>query len=372
MKKRFNILIEDDWEVMGNGLGNVAQLQYLPSMFLMKLARRLGIKMTFMVDVMQQLVYKNHIHSDYNLKLQKNLWDDTVLLMKSYGFDVQLHLHPQWMNATLNDDFFYLGNNWNFGKYNHAEQEALIRESINYLEDLIIPVDSNYKVIAYKGGSWGLQPSGDLLTNMEKHGIRIVMGVRKGMYLPGNGVDYRNLEEPNMPYYPDYNNLCKISSEKKEIIVIPLQSVSPGIKGLTFLAVDMVKRKFSKRDSIRHYYNDRVPAKINELSPISAESRPKFPFISYNTHLKIGNQPYRYLKTSFDQVIKMLADTDFERIPILIESHTKQYNNYYDDIERFLSYVLEKYGNIVEFNTLTDFLKELDMKSNMVELKTAY
>jgi hypothetical protein len=371
MKKRFNILIEDDWEVMGNGLGNVAQLQYLPSMFFMKLARRLGIKMTFMVDVVQQLVYKEHIHSDYNLKLQKNLWDDTVLLMKSYGFDVQLHLHPQWMNATLKDDFFYLGNNWNFGRYSQAEQENLIRESINYLEDLITPIDPEYKVIAYKGGSWGLQPSGNLLRNMEKYGIRIVMGVRQGMALPSNGVDYTTLEESTMPYYPDYDDLCKISPEKKDIIVIPLQTVTPGIKGLSFLAADMFKRKISKKDSMRHFYNGHVPEKINELSPISEDSRPRFPFINYKTHLKIGNQPFSYLKTSFDQVIKRLADNPFERIPILIECHTKQYNNYFGDIEMFLSYVLEKYGDVAEFSSLTDFLKETDTKKDMIKLKTA-
>ncbi len=371
MKKRFNILIEDDWEVMGNGLGNVAQLQYLPSLFFMKLANRLGIKLTFMVDVVQQLVYSNHIHSDYNIKLQKNLWDDNILLMKSYGFDVQLHLHPQWMNATLKDGFFYLGNNWNFGRYSNADQDMLIRESVNYLENLITPIDPDYKVIAYKGGSWGLQPSGDLLRNMEKHGIRIVMGVRKGMALPSNGVDYTTLEEPNMPYYPDYNDLCKVSPEKKEITIIPLQIVTPGIKGLSYLAADMVKRKISKKDSIRHFYNGQIPDKISGLSPVSEDSRPRFPFVNYKTHLKIGNQPYSYLKTSFDQVINRLSDTPFERIPILIECHTKQYNNYFKDIERFLSYVLEKYGDIAEFSCLTEYLKEIDAKTNMVKLKTA-
>ncbi len=371
MSKRFNILIEDDWELMGNGLGNVAQLQYLPSLFFMKLAQRLGIRLTFMVDVVQQLVYKNHIDTDYNLKLQKNLWDDTVLLMKSYGFDVQLHLHPQWMNATLKDDFFYLGNNWNFGMYSQAEQETMIRDSINYLENLITPVDPGYKVIAYKGGSWGLQPSGDLLRNMEKYGIKIVTGVRKGMYLPGNGVDYRNLEESIMPYYPDYNDLCKISTKKEEIVVIPLQTVTPGIKGLSYLAADMVKRKASKKDSLHYYYNYNIPATIKALSPIAEESKPKFPFISYKTHLKIGNQPFHYLKTSFDQVIKQLSQTPYERIPILIECHTKQYNTYYSDIERFLSYVIEEYGNIVEFSTLSDFLKEINATDKMVKLKTA-
>src|SRR5207237_1123044 len=137
-------------------------------------------------------------------------------------------------------------------------------------------------------------------------------------------------------YYPDYDDLCKVSKERTGIVVIPLQTVTPGIKGLGFLATDMFKRKISKKDSIRHYYDAGVPQKINELSPVSEDSKPKFPFINYKTHLKIGNQPFSYLKASFDQVIKRLGDTPYERIPLLIECHTKQYNNYYGDIEKFL------------------------------------
>lgn len=371
MSKRFTILIEDDWEVMGNGLGNVAQLQYLPSMFFMKLARRLGIKLTFMVDVVQQLEYRKHLQADYNLQLQKNLWDDSVRLMKSYGFDVQLHLHPQWMNATRKDDFFFLNDNWNFGRYSDAEQDHLIGESVNYLHELLRPIDPQYQVVAYKGGSWGLQPSGTLLKNMEKHGIKIVTGVRKGMYLPGNGVDYRTLEESTMPYYPVYDDLCKVSAEKKEVFIIPLQTVTPGVMGLGYLAVDLVKRKISKKDSMRHYYDSNVPEKIYELSPIAEESKPKFPYVSYKTHLKIGNQPFSYLKASFDQVIKQLANTPHKNIPILIECHTKQYNNYYRDIERFLAYVQEKYADVAGFNTLSGFLKEAEADAGMVKLKTA-
>ncbi len=372
MSKKFNILIEDDWEVMGNGLGNVAQLQYLPSMFFMKLARRLGVKLTFMVDVVQQLEYNRHIQSDYNIRLQKNLWDDSVRLMKSYGFDVQLHLHPQWMNAKKENDFFFLNDNWNFGRYSDADQDRLISESVNYLHELLRPIDPAYKVVAYKGGSWGLQPSGSLLKNMEKHGIRIVTGVRQGMYLPGNGVDYRSLEEPTMPYYPVYDDLCRVAPDKKGVFIIPLQSVKPGVMGLGYLAVDLVKRKISKKDSMRHYYdNGKVPEKIYELSPIAEESKPRFPYVSYTTHLKIGNQPFSYLKTSFDQVMNNLSDNPNKRIPILIECHTKQYNNYYGDIERFLLYVQDKYADIAEFGTLSEFVKEAETNPGMVKLKTA-
>lgn len=158
---------------------------------------------------------------------------------------------------------------------------------------------------------------------------------------------------------------------EKGIFIIPLQTVTPGVKGLGYLAVDLVKRKVSKSDSMRHYYNGNVPEKIYELSPIAEESKPKFPYVSYKTHLKIGNQPFSYLKTSFDQVIKQLANTEHKRIPILIECHTKQYNNYYGDIERFLAYVQEKYGDVADFGTLSGFLKEADADAGMVKLKTA-
>jgi hypothetical protein len=368
MEKRFTILIEDDWEIMGNGLGNVAQLQYLPSLYFMKLARRLGIHMTFMVEVAQQLVYNKFSKSDYNLKVQQNLWNDNILLMKHYGFDVQLHLHPQWLQSKMEADYFYLGNNWNLGKYNNSLQENLINESIKYLENLIIPEFPDYKVIAFKGGSWGLQPSGSLLRNMEKQGVRIVMGVRKGMRLTGNGVDYTALEEEILPYYPDYDDLCKIASGKQNIVIIPLQTVKPGLNGLGQLALDLFKRKISKSDSLRHYYSSKIPDQISSLSPISENSKPKFPYYSYRTHLKIGNQPFPYLKSSFDQVISRLSNTEYTKLPILIECHTKQFNTYFNDIEKFLLYIQNKYGDIVEFKTLTEYLKDIDDTRQLVKL----
>ena len=73
MKKRFNILIEDDWEVMGNGLGNVAQLQYLPSMFFMKLAKRLGIKLNKRGKTNTSSSEKLVLYSPFYLKSNYNL-----------------------------------------------------------------------------------------------------------------------------------------------------------------------------------------------------------------------------------------------------------------------------------------------------------
>ena len=359
MNKRFSILIEDDWEIQGNGLGNVAQLQYLPSLFFMKLARKLGISVTFMVDVAQQLVYLKHGEADPDLRIQKNLWSDTVRLMKSYGFDVQLHLHPQWIAAQRNGDYFKLGENWNIGRYPAEAQANLLERSVRYLETLLRPIDPQYEVIAFKGGSWGLQPSEDLLTTLRRLGVRLVMGVRAGMYLPGNGVDYRQLDESTMPYQPDLKDICQRSSTETGIYVIPLPKVIPGVTGMTYLALDLLRRKLSRCDSVEKYYERDIPYEVVNLSPVAGQSGPRFPYLNYQTHLKIGNQPFQYLKHSFDQVVTRLLRAEVPQAPIVIECHTKQFAGYYDDIERFLNYILDHYSDLVEFNTMSQYWSTL-------------
>ncbi|HEX2534196.1 MAG TPA: hypothetical protein VHK69_10695, partial [Chitinophagaceae bacterium] len=46
-------------------------------------------------------------------------------------------------------------------------------------------------------------------------------------------------------------------------------------------------------------------------------------------------------------------------IPILIECHTKQYHQYFKDIEKFLGFIQDSYGDQVEFSDLTSFQREL-------------
>ena len=370
MPKKFIILLEDDWEVWGNGLGNVAQLQYLPSLFLMKTLKRLGATMTFMVDVVHQMRYLEADIQDKSLQIQRKLWEENVLLMKDYGFDVQLHLHPQWHNAIQKGQHFHLNANWNIGRYSRAEQEIIVGEGIDYLEQLVRQVDPTYKTIAFKGGSWGLQPSENLFSILERKGIRIVMGVRNGLKLPISGTDYTDTEETVMPYYPDYTDIRKIASEKKGIVIIPQPEYSPSLVSMLALGYDMVKQKILRLDDTAHFYGEPVPLEIRHLSPLMDEKKLQFRSNPYQTHLKVGNQPYTYLKSSIDAVMGRLKDVPGERIPIILESHTKNFLQHYKPIERFLEYILQRYGDIAEFGTLSGFLNELESNPGMIKIKS--
>lgn len=358
--KKFQLIIEDDFELMGNGLGNVASHQYLPTLFLMKLAKSLGLQLSFMVDVAQQLVFDEMADSNRKLKTQKLLWDDTVCQIKEEGFDVQLHLHAQWLGYEYKDGFFHLDKNWSIARVKDPDRKSLIKDSIDYLNTLLKPLDADYRVKVFKAGSWALQPSKGLFSDFEDLGINLVLGARKDMNVKGLGVNYENMEEETLPYYPDHNDLTQIS-KKGNITMLPLTYVYPSWKdflglGRTAFLESRIKRKIESP-----YLKGLVPEEIKKNSPTGEKIRFRVKASPYLTHLKIGGpRSFSYLKNTFDKSVKRLRKIEGNGIPIVIESHTKNFINNYKPIEQFLTYVVEKYGHEMDFISLSEYSRQIE------------
>lgn len=362
--KKLLLIIEDDFEVMGNGLGNVAYHQYLPANFLMNLCEDIGIKMSFMVDVAHILELKKFLDQSSDIKLQVSLWEETVKQMASRGFDVQLHLHPQWLNATYKEPFFYLGDNWNIGRYKHYEQEFLIKNSVEYLTDLITPINKDYKLSTFKAGSWGLQPSENLLTLFDTYGFKLICGLRMDMHISSAGVDYRGLEEETLPYYPDYKDIRKVG-KKGNIRIIPLAYYSPDIISLSRLFYHL-NVKLPKNQNHNIFYKKPIPIEIASLNGVKGKKIFNFGLHPYLTHLKFSNEPFSYLKKSFDTVHKRFSKLEGNGIPIIFESHTKHYMGNYNNISKFLKYIVDEYNETIEFITFSDYLKNYLSKTEVV------
>jgi hypothetical protein len=354
MAKKLMLLIEDDWELRGNGLGNVAQLQYTPSIFLMQLAEEFGFKVTFMVEGMQQLEFKKHAQ-DRNLRAQAQLWEENVCLMKEKGHDVQLHLHPQWFNARYENGFFYLNRQWNLANYQGSDRREMIGKVLSYLKELLHGIDPLYQIHSFKAGSWGLQPSEGLLKDLEDFGIRIVMGVGKGInyHTKDFYADYSNLEETAQPYYPDYKDIQKISSSTQKIVVLPLPSYSLGMRG----SLSKIKqRALDRRLSLSGVHEVNAPKEIRELSPMIDSKKKSFKNIRT---FDLGNAKFDELKIAIDQIIPRYLEINSDVVPLVIQSHTKCYEGNWSDIRRFFDYVLKRYGSLISFQTMTEFLKVL-------------
>src|ERR1051325_1447632 len=106
------IALTDDWELSGNGRGTVDELQRKPALRLMDLYERLGVRSTFYVEVMQQLAFERYAGHNDTVRRGRDVWRETVSDMIRRGFDVQLHVHPQWHQATLEDGWWKLDRRW--------------------------------------------------------------------------------------------------------------------------------------------------------------------------------------------------------------------------------------------------------------------
>ena len=61
------IALVDDWEIRGNGTGDVKTLQHDPAISLMNLYDEYGIKNTFYVETMQGLSFPENISKKIKL-----------------------------------------------------------------------------------------------------------------------------------------------------------------------------------------------------------------------------------------------------------------------------------------------------------------
>jgi len=221
------IVLTDDWELRGNGTGRVEDLQEKPALRLMDLYDKVGIKSTFNIEVLQQLAFEKYAVANESIRAGRDAWRQMVCTMVARGFDVQLHLHPQWMNAELINGWWKLGRRWNIADYTQPEIANMMDAALSYLAPLIAP----RKVQSFRGGSWGMGPPSRIVLNeLSVRGVRLDVSIVKGNYYFGEAIklDYRRLDCPFLPYRPDIDDIRRLPRSPQHaapIVEVPTQSV---------------------------------------------------------------------------------------------------------------------------------------------------
>ena len=376
MAAKLITLIHDDWEIRGNGLGNVAHLQYLPALALMRIAKDAGIALTFMAELGQQLAFRRFAERDRSLALQVRLWEDCTGLMIDEGFDVQPHIHPHWFRGQYRDGFIHVDRNWNLATYEDYERKSILRESFTYLTERMRNVNSDYAINTFKAGSHALQPSKRFLTDLRDEGIRVVLGPRSGMKILNAefALDYRAMEEGTLPYYPDLDDINAVG-EDNGLAVLPLTYWDMDLRGKAFA----VRRKLSLLLRRTHsvdrfpYYGD-VPESIRALNPRVDQSESAFvsKFLKpFRTGVNLaGSQSLAELKHALDAMVNRLLQVDAEAVPLVIESHSKDHEGNWETLARFFDYMTVQYGSTMEFMTLTQFSAYLAAHPSMIRSTT--
>lgn len=174
-----------DYEIYGDGTGSLKELIYDPAKELQQIFQQWNARFVAFVEVLE-LEKIEQLETDPAIEQVK----DQIAELHREGFEIALHLHPQWCNAQ------YAGDGWtlDYSEYNlctlpKARMREIVRGGLAYLRHILREPD--FVPLAFRAGNWLFQPTQSAADVLAEHGIRVDSSVFKGGVQHKHGLDYR-------------------------------------------------------------------------------------------------------------------------------------------------------------------------------------
>jgi hypothetical protein len=360
MKPTIYLALTHDWELRGDGSGDIEEIQFVPLRRLAEIYRKFGARTTFLPDVMQQIRFRSLEDKHLELKPSADSWDEHVREAYRQGHDIQLHLHSQWSDAQYESGRWHLRGDWSLLNYDRDRATAMLAECKNYLEHLLRPIDADYRCVAFRASALAVAPSAHLLPSLAGLGIGIDVSVAAGVYLSNETLqlDYRNCEESFLPYYPRMDDARKVSAQREPIVCVPLNHFYGSRRSVTkqnlALAGERVKRH--RETSLTA---TRGPAPLDSgraglgrvyeklIEPVIRRKH----FVS-----DTGRLNYPLMREMLASIRQRARESGLSQLPVVLTNHPKDIRDW-DGIERFVGEVSA--AGDIEFITLAEIVEKL-------------
>jgi hypothetical protein len=140
------------------------------------------------------------------------------------NFDVQLHLHPQWLNAKyINQQWQVSLDDWSIAGLPPSTLNVVLKEAKRYLDDLLRPVCPSYECLAFRAGAYCIEPSKHVMKALLETGIICDSSVTKGMCNP-LFFDYRDAFSHFMPWIANSEDVKYRSDRASGLLEMPICS----------------------------------------------------------------------------------------------------------------------------------------------------
>lgn len=335
-----NIMLHDDWELYGDGSGDIKKLMFDKAYRLMEICDKYEAKYTFFAEFGQQLAMR-----DSNIKEfidYAKQWDEILIYAIKNGHDVQLHFHPQWINAKcLNGEWKLNYDKWSLSLMEKDDIVFHLKRGIEYLERTLKPHKDNYKIVAFRTGSWMIQPSYNIIRALNELNILADVTVVKGMKLSGKlgNIDFSYAPSPLLPWHPDIHDVAKSGKNNGcNLICFPTYSEEIYIPGIIFEAVFNIfsvsyniKKKFHDKFHVSKYTPVFMRTKNNEEDDNFYVSRHKILrriFHKRQITLDYGYYHYRTIYKIILSILEKCEKLGLTDIPLILLSHSKSFYSY--------------------------------------------
>lgn len=346
------LILSSDYELFGDGGGDVSREQILPTKHLLEILSSYGAKLTIMFEYGQYIAYKNY--GKENNKLiddNKKITDQLIDLIKD-GHDVQLHYHAQWHNAQydkVNDSFAVDLNHVDITSLQYNEIVAILRDGKQFLEDLLRPYMNNYECIGFRAGSWAVKDEQKLLSALKESGFNIDSSVVPNTKFESEQVSFEYKDCPHQYKYWYVNKYLSKKASTDGFIEIPVYTVKSPI---AFLKYMNSKYKLSRK-TVQQFYGQKISEKnFSIFQKIKKALSRDYYMADLNT------MSYKTLIKMVEDVIHDIELDNKEIIPLMFIAHSKTSYGI-DDLYLFFDYLQKNYKNQVEFWTLHEAASRL-------------
>lgn len=362
------LVLTDDWELPGDGSGDMETLQIQNMQKLVQLYEKYRIKGSFFAELMQQITFRQFQEDHRELKLLADRWDNIVKETFRKGHDIQLHIHPQWHEAQYIDSRWNLKSDW--ALTNHPRERALnmITQAMGYLGNLLKPIDPDYKCVAFRAGGWRLTPSPYILSMLADQGITLDASIVGELHYTSGAynLDYRNCEEAFLPFYPDMEDARKVSAKKESIVCAPtFHFFEPAYfvikRKLANILKNAPKKTPANSDTLEpdENFSPSEKKKVNRRSFFTREflwDLLKAPGKGFHRISDLSLLDYKTLCYMMDKIRSQAKASGLSEVPVILENHTKLIKDF-SSIEKFFADLSQ--ASDIQTHTLTELASDL-------------
>lgn len=265
-----NLILSFDYELFGDGSGNVFSHIIEPTDKILELCKLHNIKTTIFFEALEYIKLKEEWDKGNKMGYEKNpilAIENQILKAYSEGHDIQLHIHPQWYNSYFDNnswklDFSY----WRLGDFNNenCSIQDLIEKCKLALEAIIKLKYPNYRCIGIRAGGYNIMPSENVYNSLVNLGIKFDSSVFSGGYENGalSNYDYRDIDINKNFWWVNQKDIRIEDNSRKEIIEIPIFAL-PIVRWKRFFTIEKIKAIILRR---KNSISSNSKEKINNIN----------------------------------------------------------------------------------------------------------
>lgn len=260
-----------DYELFGDGSGDIFHDLIEPTNKILTLCDNHNAKLTLFFEVVEYWQLKSEWNNGNTMGYSVDpiiAIEQQIIQAFQNGHDVQLHVHPQWLDSHFNDGW-QVSDKWRMADIPLSTDSALIlnleqvlHKGKTTLESLLQPFSADYQCNIFRAGGFNILPSESVIELLNKLNFKMDSSVYPGGYEQNSEtcIDFRELNN-SIPFWHIENNnvLHQYPLKSSQIIEMPIFSLP--IRRFKKYDLARLKALLKNRSSVTKTLKSKVASK---------------------------------------------------------------------------------------------------------------